>query len=264
MTLPPGEVIPNAAIQMEDVSIGSLHDFNATVAAHVHWTVTAGDYWVIAGLQGAGKTDFLMTVGGLMAPLEGRYELFGETMPIFDEPRLPQRLRLGLVFDGGRLFNQLTVRENVALPLRYHRNLKRNQAEVEVNALLEAAELLPWADSTPGTMSRNWQKRVGLARALMLQPEVLLLDDPLASLDPRHSSWWLSFLGRLSRGQNPAPDRPITLVVTSADLRPWEGQARQFAVLKDRRLTALGSWDQVKSASEDLVREMLASPSPGG
>src|SRR5436309_5720145 len=168
-----------AAIEMQAVAVSAMRDQSIQVAEGINWTVAAGDYWVVAGLQGAGKSDFLMMTGGLMPPAAGSYHLFGEQMPIFDEARLKTRLRMGLVFDGGQLFNHLTVSENISLPLRYHRNLDKADADAEVQRMLDLTELGPWADSTPGAIARNWQKRVGLARALMLRPEVLLLDNPL-------------------------------------------------------------------------------------
>ncbi|HWX20237.1 MAG TPA: ATP-binding cassette domain-containing protein [Candidatus Binatia bacterium] len=244
-------------IRMERVAVSSMQDPETVVAEDINWTVQAGAYWVIGGLQGSGKSDFLMMTGGVIPPLRGRYRLFGEEMPIFDDARLQVRLRLGLVFDGGQLFNHLTVRENVALPLRYHRNLTQAQAEPEVRAVLEAMDLMPWADSTPGALGRNWQKRVGMARALMLKPEVLLVDNPLGGLDLRHMQWWLGFLGQLSKGHGLMGGRPVTLVLTTADLRPWKGRAHQFAVLKDRRWTLLGNWEQLEAASGELVQELL-------
>ncbi len=242
-------------IQMHDVSVGAMRDQRGVVVERIEWTVAADDYWVVAGLQGSGKSDFLMMTGGLTAPAGGTYRLFGEEMPIFEEARLPTRLRLGLVFDGGQLFNHLTVSENVALPLRYHQNLSRAEADAEVGAMLEALELTPWAGSTPGAVGRNWHQRVGLARALMLKPEILLVDSPLTSLDLRHTTWWLDFLDQLSRGHRLFQGRPMTLVVTAADLRPWKGHARQFAVLRNKRFAVLGGWTQLEAASEELVRE---------
>ena len=245
------------AIDMRDVSVGSMRDQSLVIAEKITWQVFPGDFWVLAGLQGSGKSDFLMMTGGVMPPLSGEYRLFGEPMPIFDEPRLGHRLRLGLVFDSGQLFNHLTVSENVALPLRYHKNLSKEEGREQIRALLETLELAEWADSTPGAIGRNWQKRVGLARALALRPEVLLVDTPLTGLDLRHINWWLNFLDQLSKGHELLQGRPLTLVVTTADLRPWKNRAKQFAVLKDKRLAVLGSWSQLEATSDELLHEVL-------
>jgi ABC-type transporter Mla maintaining outer membrane lipid asymmetry ATPase subunit MlaF len=245
-------------IEMRGVSAASLRDPESIVVESVDWTVRPGEFWVLAGLQGSGKSDFLLMTGGLIEPAVGAYSFCGEEMPIFDEERLEERLRLGLVFDGGRLFTHLTVSENVALPLRYHRNLSPGQAEAEVRRVLELTELTDWADSTPGAMARNWQQRVGLARALMMRPEVLLLDNPLSGLDLRHRGWWLEFLGRLSQGHEWMKGRPTTLIVTAEELPPWRGVARQFAVLTRRRLVILGAWEAVERAGDAAVTELLA------
>jgi len=156
------------------------------------------------------------------------------------------------------------VAQNLALPLRYHRNLAQGEAEAAVRDLLEAAELTPWANRTPGVLGRSWQKRVGLARALALQPEILLVDNPLAGLDLRHTNWWLGFLDQLSKGHPLQQGRPVTLVVTTADLRPWEGHARQFAILKHQRLRVLGTWTQLQAASEGLLHELLTETKETG
>jgi phospholipid/cholesterol/gamma-HCH transport system ATP-binding protein len=245
-----------SVIEMENVSAGSLNDVGAVTAQEVNWRVATGDFWVIAGLQGSGKSDFLMMTAGLMAPVSGSYRLFGERMPIFDEERLPVRLRLGLVFDGGQLFNQLTVWENVALPMQYHRDLTKAQAEEPVRKLLDAVGMGQWADLTPGALGRIWHKRVGLARALSLEPELLLLDNPLTGLDMRHAAWWLKFLDELSQGHPAIQGRPITLVVSAADLRPWKSHARQVAVLRNRRLEVAGAWEQIDD-SAGLVEGLL-------
>jgi phospholipid/cholesterol/gamma-HCH transport system ATP-binding protein len=248
------------ALLMEGVAVGSLRNPLAVVAEDVNWTVAAGDYWVIAGLQGSGKSDFLMLAGSLMAPLRGRYRCFGEDMPIFEDPRLKARLRLGLVFDGGQMFHHLSIAQNIALPLRYHRNLAQPEAEAAVRPWLEAMELIPWAQDPPATLARSWLKRAGLARALVLQPEVLLVDNPLAGLDLHHTNWWLEFLDRLAQGHPLLQGQPLTLVVSTANLRPWKNHARQFAVLKDRRLRVLGTWAQLCAADDELLRELLTEP----
>jgi len=259
---PPNASVP--VLEMRGVTAVALREPDTVVAEAVDWTVAAGDYWVVGGLQGSGKSDFLQMAGGLTAPARGAYRFFGEPMPIFDEGRLAQRLRLAFVFEAGQPFSRLTLLENVALPLCYHRNLSRSDAERQVWQLLELTGLEPWANSTPGAMPTHWQRRAGLARALMLKPEVLLLDSPLTGLDLRHRAWWLAFLRHLSQGHPWLDHHPLTLVATADDLFPWRRHARQFAVLRDRRWTVLGSWDKVESSAEENVQELLALSPSGG
>jgi phospholipid/cholesterol/gamma-HCH transport system ATP-binding protein len=246
-----------AALDMTGVAVGSMRDQTLMVAEDVTWQVMPGQYWVMAGLQGAGKSDFLMMTAGLMAPVAGTYRMLGEPMPIFEEARVPHRLRLGLVFESGQLFNHLTVRENVALPLRYHRNLDIADSLPEVQKFLDWLGLETWADSTPGAIGHNWQRRVGLARALILRPEILLLDNPLGGLDLPHAYWWLNLLDQLVAGHQLTNGRPLTVVVTTADLRPWQGRPLHFAILRNRRLNVLGSWAQVEGASRELLAELV-------
>ncbi len=203
-----------------------------------------------------------MMAGGLMSPVAGVYRFFGQEMPIFEDARLNERLRLGFVFDGGRLFNHMTIAENVALPLRYHQHLTHTEEQSRVVAMLELLELTPWADRLPANVARNWQKRAGLARALILQPDVLLLDNLLAGLDVRHRNWWLNFLDRLSCGHSLMKDKPLTLIVTTDDLRPWRGHARQVACLIEKRLEVFGDWSAVDSCRTPSVGDLLDAGFP--
>ena len=251
-------------IEMAGVGVGSQQDPEALVLEDVNWSVAEGDYWVVAGMDGSGKSDLMSMTAGLMPPRSGSYRLFGHDMPIYEEELLPERLRLGLVFDAAQLFHHLTVAENIALPLHYHRNLTRQQGADRVRAMLELTELSPLATSMPGALGRNWQKRVGLARALVLEPEVLLLDNPLGGLDLRHAGWWLDFLGQLSAGNNSwCNGRRLTLVATAEDLRPWRNRAGHFAILQQQRFMALGQREKLSGHSEPLVRELLAETAPG-
>jgi len=159
-------------IDMRSVSVTSMKSPARIVAAGVNWTVQHSEFWVVGAPQYSGKSDFLMTTGGIMSPAGGEYWFLGERMPIFEEPRMAHRLKLGFVFDGGQLLGHLTMAENIALPLQYHRRLPPNEIGTRVQELLEAMELAPWANSTPANVGRSWRQRAGLARSLALQPEV--------------------------------------------------------------------------------------------
>jgi ABC-type transporter Mla maintaining outer membrane lipid asymmetry ATPase subunit MlaF len=253
---PPDSAVP-LALEMHQLEVRAMKNPNVTVARDVNWTVACGDFWVVGAPQHSGKTDFLLTAGGFMTPAAGELKFLGETMPIFDEARLPHRLKLGFVFDGGQLLGSLTVAENIALPLRYHARLPETEIAARVSALLEATELTTWANVTPINVARNWQQRAGLARALALTPEVLLLDSPLTGLDARHEIWWLHFLDELARGHVLGGNKPMTLIVTADDLRSWQGHAHQVACLSQSQLLVLGDWAAAANRPEPVVHELL-------
>ena len=248
------------AIEMRGVSVGAMRDASFTVVEDVNWSVAAGEFWVIAGQEHSGKSDLLMLAAGLMPPIAGSYKLFGSETSDFGEAELAERLRVGFVFQSGNLFNQLTVAENIALPLQYQKNAAAGEAAREVQALLELMELAPLADVTPSNIAANWRHRAALARALILKPDVLLLDNPLAGLGARHLQWWLRFLDQLSRGHGQFGGKPMTLVVTTDDLRPWQNARRKFALLRDKKFIPLGSWNEVETANDPVVKELLAMP----
>jgi phospholipid/cholesterol/gamma-HCH transport system ATP-binding protein len=202
----------------------------------------------------------LLTASGLLPPLAGSCRLFGRETRDFGEGELAERLRVGLVFADGLLFNQLTLGENIALPLRYHRNLDAHEAERAVGGLLELLELTPLAHLTPGNVSRDWLKRAALARALALQPQLLLCDHPLGGLGPRHRHWWLQFLDRLAQGHEQMGGQPMTLVVTTEDVPPWKNAARRFALLRDQRFIPLGAWADLAGVNDPALRELMAAP----
>jgi len=245
-------------IEMRGVGVTAMRDASFAVVEDVDWSVAAGEFWVVAGPELSGKSDLLMLAAGLMSPVAGSYKLFGSDTKDFGEAELAERLRVGFIFQSGQLFNQLTIAENVALPLRYQNNLTAAEAADEVSALLELLELAPLADVTPANVAVNWRQRAALARALILKPELLLLDNPLAGLGARHLQWWLRFLDQLSRGHALLDGKPMTLVVTADDLRPWQHERRKFALLHEKKFILLGNWNEVETANHSVVKELLA------
>ena len=246
------------AIEMRGVSVSSMRSNDVTVVRDVNWTVNTGEFWVVGAPQHSGKSDFLMTAGGIMSPASGEFFFLGEMMPIFEEARMKHRLKLGFVFDGGQLLGSLTVAENIALPLRYHSDKSASEIEARVGELLAVTELTPWANNTPVNVARSLQQRAGLARALALFPEVLLLDSPLTGLDVRHAAWWLGFLDKLTLGHRIMEGKSLTLVATADDLRPWRRHANRVACLSGKEFLVLGDWAAAEKSNGAVVTELLS------
>lgn len=244
---------------MIDVAIASVHRPGVTVIDRMHWVVRAGEFWIVGGLPGAGKTDLLVTAAGLMRPEKGVVRLFGNDLSQpREEERLKTQLRAGIVFGvGGRLFSQSTVAENLALPLCYHRNCRPEASQERINAILDAMGLSEYFDVTPLTLNRNLRQRAALARALVLSPELLFLDDPFAETDRRESRWWLNFLDGLMQGSPLLGGKRLTIVVGTGDLQPWGERGRQFAYIHRRQFVPAGSRTDLINKLNPGLRELL-------
>jgi ABC-type transporter Mla maintaining outer membrane lipid asymmetry ATPase subunit MlaF len=202
--------------------------YNRVQIAGVDWTVRRGEFWVIGAPHGSGKTNFLMTIAGFHRPAGGSLRLFGKAVDQSSEPDLiAQRQRMGFVFKGGgRMFNELTVAENVALGLCYHKNCSMEAAREEIASLLELTDLTDVAHEMAPTLGAGRQQRVGLARALALKPELMFFDEPAAGLERYHSEWWRNFLVELSA-------KKITIIVATNDFDTWHGENYRYGLIRN-------------------------------
>lgn len=245
-------------IEMIEASIAAAQPPETVLLEQVNWRIAPGEFWALAGLPGAGKSELLAVAAGVQRPVQGSIRLFGkETTKLSERELLQERICIGLVFaGGGRLFHHLSVRENIALALCYHRNCRPDDAADQVNAVLEATDLISVAGYIPRQLSNSWRQRAALARALVLRPEVLLLENFLAGLEPVQLLWWREMLGELARG-HPFMDRhPMTLVVATHNLQLWIDQASHFAVLKDKRFIPFAGRGALVASQEPLLREL--------
>jgi phospholipid/cholesterol/gamma-HCH transport system ATP-binding protein len=254
------EVAKTAVLEMRDVQVATLRDLTLIVLEEVNWTVLGGEFWVVAGPQHSGKSDLLAHAAGLMNPVSGTCRLFGRDTKEFDETHFTERQRVGFVFADGKLFNHLTIAENVALPLRYHKGTDDEETAKQVEVLLELLELNEFAKLKPGNVAAVWRQRAALARALALGPELLLLDNPNGGLIERHRRWLVDFLDQLWRGHELFGGRPMTIAATTDDLRTWESSRRKFAALHAGRFSVLGAWGGDEFTQHDAVKELLLLP----
>lgn len=231
-------------IELQKADVVSSHT-GAVVLEAVDWQIKAGEFWVVGGTYGAGKTDLLATAAGLQRPDRGGVLLFGDDIARVNEHDLVQlRQRVGLVFKhGGRMFANFSVLENVSLGVRYQENLGPMEATKRVEQVLDSTGLTESARRIASTLGPNLKLRVGLARALALQPEVLLLDEPLVGLDVQAQRWMVEFLKtHLQKSVIKA------VVVGTNHLEPWLQIGTHFAVLKDKRWLAFDKHEDLKDA----------------
>jgi D-methionine transport system ATP-binding protein len=224
----------------------------------VTWRINRGEFWALGGTPGAGKTDLLSTAAALQRPLKGYHLLFGRDIGQMDEQELVVMHRqVGMVFDSGRLFTHLTITENLALPLAYHADLSKKEIAERVERVLEATGLQGVGQYQPREITRHLHQRVGLARALALEPEVLVIDSPLLGVDPRLGRWWLDFLCALHKGHPLLGKRPLTIVVSTDDFLPWNDVAARFAIIKESGVAIIGGREDLRQNQETAVRELL-------
>ncbi|MBL8466992.1 ABC transporter ATP-binding protein [Methyloversatilis discipulorum] len=215
----------------------------------------AGEVLALVGGSGSGKTTLLRQVIGLLQPQRGQIRVFGQ--PLFSGDALADRQlrrRFGVLFQQGALFSALNALENIAFPLRELRWLDRDTIHDLVMIKLAMVELEPQhAWLMPAELSGGMIKRVALARALALEPELLLLDEPTAGLDPDRSEAFVALIRRL-RDQ-----LGLTVVLVTHDLDTLAALATQVAVLGERRILAYGPLDHVMKNDHPFIRSFFCA-----
>ena len=238
---------------VELVDVSKSFDANAVLRG-ISARLDKGETLVIMGGSGSGKTVMLRIVAGLLPPDAGQVRVFGmEISHLSEEELLPIRRRMGYVFQGAALFDSLDVYENVAYPLREHASLSESEIEARVRHFLSLVALdedvLPLL---PSELSGGMRKRVGIARALIIEPEMLLFDEPTAGLDPTNSKMVGELIVQLRSG---ACD---TSIVVTHDLELARMVADRVAILIDGQFAALGARDAVLESRNPVVQAFLA------
>jgi phospholipid/cholesterol/gamma-HCH transport system ATP-binding protein len=227
--------------------------FDSTVAlAGVSLQVYRGEIQVIMGPSGCGKSVLLKHLVGLLRPDRGEVFVFDRPVSSLPEAELDAlRIQMGVVFQSAALFDSLTVGQNVAFPLRRHRRLPGREIEARVAELLALVEMEGTEGLMPSSLSGGMRKRVGIARALALQPSLILYDEPTSGLDPLTARTVDDLILRLRA------DLGVTSVVVTHSLDSAFRLADRLAVMDAGRLCAAGTPQEILASTVPFVRRFL-------
>ena len=245
----------NALVELRDVNFGYGE---RAVLAGVSFVVARGQVTAVMGASGGGKTTVLRLIGGQQRAQQGQVLFDGKDIGPMDEAQLyAARRRMGMLFQFGALFTDLSVFENVAFPLREHTKLPEALIRDIVLMKLDAVGLRGARDLMPGQISGGMARRVALARAIALDPELVMYDEPFAGLDPIS----LGTAAKLIRQLNDALG--ITSIVVSHDVQETFLIADQVIILADGKVAAQGTPDEVRASSDPLIRQFVGMDMEG-
>lgn len=222
------------------------------VCDDLSFDVAKGSITVILGLSGEGKSTLLRILSGTMKPDSGRVLVHGQDITdLASEGLRSWQKRFGMLFQGAALFHSMTVGGNVALPILEHTELKKSVIDVMVKLKLEMVGLGGFEGFRPGQLSGGMQKRVALARAIALDPEVILCDEPTSGLDPVVAGVIVKLITDLREKLR------ITAVVVTHDLEHAFQMADQVVMLYRGRMLACGSPDEIRSHPDPVLQQFL-------
>src|SRR5947207_77383 len=229
-----------------------------TVLNDISFNVHRGETLVIMGGSGCGKSTLLRHMIGSMKPTAGSVKLFGEEITGMKEREIERvRLRFGMLFQSGALLASLTVGENVALPLFQHTKKSPDEIEQIVKQKLEIVGLTGFEDLKPDEISGGMKKRVGLARALALDPELLFSDEPTSGLDPIMTAVVDELTLNLTKGTH------MTAVVVSHDMTSAFRIATRLIMLGHGPIVAQGTPDEIRNSSNPEVQQFIHGRADG-
>jgi phospholipid/cholesterol/gamma-HCH transport system ATP-binding protein len=224
----------------------------------ISFNVHRGETVVVMGGSGCGKSTLLRHLIGSMKPTSGSVKLFGEEITTMTEREIERvRLRFGMLFQSGALLASLTVGENVALPLAQHTKKLPDEIEQIVKQKLEMVGLTGFEDLRPDEISGGMKKRVGLARALALDPELLFSDEPTSGLDPIMTAVVDELTLKL------ACRRGMTAVVVSHDMTSAFRIATRMIMLGHGSIVAQGTPDEIRNSPNPEVQQFIHGQADG-
>src|SRR5271169_4951419 len=239
---------PGVAVEDLHKSFGSQRVLNG-----VSLTVSRGETLAVLGRSGTGKSVLLRLIIGLEKPDSGSVRIHGQDIAGLGLDELGEiRMKMGFLFQNAALYDSLTVEQNVAFPLRHHRKtMSKSEQGDRVMQLLAEVGMEGHLGKMPSDISGGMQKRVGLARALALEPDILLLDEPTAGLDPISAGEIDDLVLKLQQ------EHHMASIVVTHDLHSAKTIAGRLALLNEGNVVIEGSFEELQKSDDEFVREFL-------
>lgn len=226
------------------------------VLKNISFDLKRGENIVVLGKSGQGKSVTIQCVVGMLQPDGGTLEVFGEDVTTMSDDDLKQlRMKIGFLFQGGALYDSMTVRDNLEFPLTRVLKLKdQKEIDKKVEGVLDAVGLLDAIDKMPSDLSGGMRKRVGLARTLIVNPEIMLYDEPTTGLDPITSREISELINRLQRKYE------ISSIIITHDMECARITADRILVMNEGEYIAEGSYKELEKSKDEMVRSFFNEP----
>jgi len=218
----------------------------------VSFSIEKGEALVIIGRSGGGKSVLLKHIIGLLQPDAGQVVIDGEDITRMPERELIRvRSKFGMVFQGAALFDSMNVAENVGFAFRRQKNLTEKEVALKVAEALDMVELANVEHKRPSELSGGMRKRVGLARAIIYHPEIVLYDEPTTGLDPIVSDSIDKLIMRVTERLK------VTTVVVTHDMRTARRVGHRIALLHNKRIYVTGPPEDIFASTDPVVRQFI-------
>lgn len=236
-----------AVIIIQDVykSFGNNH-----VLRGIDLELCRGENVVVLGRSGTGKSVLIKIISGLLTQDRGTVKVLGQQVNTLNDKQLQKlRLKLGFSFQNSALYDSMTVRENLEFPLvRNRKHLTRKEVEVAIDRVLHAVGLIHTKHQMPAELSGGQKKRIGIARTLILQPEIMLYDEPTAGLDPITCIEINNLINRVQE------DFKTSSIIITHDLTCAKATGDRIAMLLDGKFIKQGTFDEVFNSNEERIK----------
>lgn len=229
-----------------------------TVLNGINLKIYRGETFVIMGGSGCGKSTLLRHIIGNLKPTSGTVTMLGDPVSELYGADLDNvRKKIGMSFQSSALFDSMTVAENVSLPLKEHTKIEKSIIDIMVKMKLELVGLRGFEDLLPSEISGGMKKRVGLARAIAMDPQIIFYDEPTAGLDPIVAAVIDKLIMDLSQ------KLAVTSVVVTHDMKSVMTIADRIAMLYEGKVLEVGTMEEVKNSKNEMVQQFISGSYDG-